>query len=119
MKRFLALALIALAVTGCSDFERTSFNTLSSSKAVLDTAQADYEARTIPKTQCAYSLINNGKAAQTTAVTALQDYHNISAAKGNVSAAQATVVADLATLAPIVVQVQSLISNPAAACGGK
>lgn len=119
MKRFIALAIIMLSVTGCTSFERDAFNTLSSSKAVLDTAQADYEARTIPKTACAYSLINNGKAAQAVAVTALQDYHNIAAAKGNVGAAQATVVADLAALAPLVVQVQALISNPAAACGGK
>lgn len=118
MNRFLACALMAgtLFTAGCSSFERDAFNTLSASKAVLDTAQKDYQARIIPKTQCAYSLINNGKAAQAVAVTGLQDYHNVAAAKGNVSAAQATVIGELASLAPIVIQVQTLISNPATSC---
>jgi hypothetical protein len=118
MKRIIAAMALgaALLTSGCTSFEQSTFQTLSASKAVLDTAQQDYENRTIPKTACAQSIINNGKAAQTVAVAALQDYANVVAAKGNVSAQQAVVVAGLASLAPLVVQVQSLISNPSAAC---
>ena len=117
MKRSLLLVLVLLA--GCNSWERTAFQALSASKAVLDTAQNDYAARTIPQTRCAYSLINNGKAAQTVAVNGMIAYEGAKAAKGNLSAQQAIVTIDLATLAPLVVQVQALISNPAAQCGGK
>lgn len=107
------------ALTACNTFERTTFQTLSASKAILDTAQADYEAGTpIPHNACAYALINDGKAAQTTAVNAMLTYEGVKAAKADLTAITATVSADLFNLAPLVVKVQALISNPAV-CGGK
>lgn len=121
MKRYIAKALLAalvcLPLTACSGFERNTFNTLSSSKAVLDDAQAKYEASTIPHNQCAYSIINNGKAAQTVAVNAFLTYEQVKTANGNVAAQEAVVVADLAALAPLVAQVTTMVSNPATACG--
>src|SRR5882762_10059691 len=57
MKRIAVSALILFAVmfqTGCSSFERTTFQTLAASKAVIDQAQVDYEARTIPHTQAIF-----------------------------------------------------------------
>lgn len=123
MRRLLAALLfvpfVAIAVTGCNDWERNTFDSLASSQAVLNAAQADYESGTIPKTGCSYSLINNGKAAQTVAVNAMVDYEQLKANKGNTAAQEAQVTADLAALVPLVAQVQSLVSNPAAACGGK
>ncbi|MFL6427890.1 MAG: hypothetical protein ACJ71S_06570 [Acidobacteriaceae bacterium] len=119
MKRILSAVLLALAITGCNSWERNTFNTLSASKAVLDTAQSDYESKTIAQTTCAYSIINDGKAAQTAAVNALLTYEGLKASKGSLTAQEAVVTADLVALAPLVVQVQSLISNPAGACGGK
>lgn len=114
MKQIIAgLALSLVFLTGCDSFERNTFNTLSASKAVLDEAQADYEARKIPKTACAKSIIESGKTAQTTAVNGFLDYE-----KAKTTSAQAVVVTELASLAPLVIQVKSLISNPAAACGG-
>lgn len=114
----IVLSLLIVACLGCNTWERNTFNTLASSKAVLDTAQADYENHTIPPTKCAYTLINNGKAAQTIAVDAMVAYEQAKTTKGNLPAQEATVVGDLAALAPLVVQVQSLIGNPAAACPG-
>jgi hypothetical protein len=119
VKKILVLAALAFACVGCTDFERTTFNTLSSSKAVIDQTQADYEARTIPHTQCAYALINNAKAAQTVAVNAFMDYENIKTAGKDLTSQTQVVSQDLAALAPLVVQVKSLVSNPTAACGGK
>jgi hypothetical protein len=104
---------LALITTGCNDFERNTFNTLSASNAVLKEAQADYEARKIPKTACAKAIIESGKSAQTVAVNGLLDYE-----KSKTSSAQAIVAAELASLAPLVLQVQTLISNPSIACGG-
>jgi hypothetical protein len=119
MKKIFILAALAFACVGCTDFERATFNTLSSSKAVIDQTQADYESKTIPHTQCAYSLINNAKAAQTVAVDAFLDYESIKNAGKDVTAQTQVVSQDLVALAPLVVQVKSLVSNPTAACGGK
>jgi hypothetical protein len=119
MKKLLATILLTIAVAGCNSWERNTFNTLAATKAVLDTAQNDYENKTIPQTQCAYALINDAKAADTYAVNAMIAYEQLKAQKGNLQAQEAAVISDLAALAPMIVQVQSLISNPAGACGGK
>ena len=116
MKKILILAALAFACVGCSDFERNTFNTLASSKAVIDKSQVDYEARTIPHNQCAYSLINNAKAAQTVAVNAFLDYESIKAAGKDLTAQTAAVTADLLNLAPLVTQIKSLATI---SCEGK
>jgi hypothetical protein len=113
IKRLIAVSLLALSAVACNTWERSSFQTLSASKAVLDTAQTDYGNRTIPQTPCSFALINNGKAAQTAAVDGMIAYEQLKATKGNTTATEAQVTADLASLAPIVVQIQALIANPA------
>ena len=115
----LAVALLVVLAGGCNTWERNTFNTLASTKAVLDTAQNDYENKTIPQTQCAYSIINDAKAADTSAVNAMIVYEQLKAQKGSLQSQEAAVVSDLAALAPLVAQIQALITNPAAACGGK
>jgi hypothetical protein len=115
MKRILVVSLLLL-VAGCSNWERQTFQTLSASKAVLDQAQADYTTRTIPQTHCAEAIINDGKAAQTAAVDAMVVYEQLKATKGSLTAQTVIVTADLATLAPMVVQIQALIANPAVTC---
>lgn len=119
-KRVLALVatIVIPILSACNTWERTTFQTLATSKAVLDTAQADYEASTIPKNGCAYSVINDGKAAQTSAVNAMVTYEQLKASKGNLQAQEAVVVSDLVALAPLVVKIESLIASPTAACGG-
>ena len=116
MKKIILLSLMCLGLTACDSFERTTFNTLSTSKAVIDQSQADYEAKTIPHTQCAYAIINNAKAAQTLAVNAFLDYENIKTAGKDVTAQTVVITADLVSLAPLVVQIKTLVSNPTGAC---
>jgi PBP1b-binding outer membrane lipoprotein LpoB len=116
MKRILALAILALCVTGCTDFERSTFQTLSASKAVIDTAQADYEARTIPHNTCSYTIINDAKAVQISAVNSMVVYENEKAAKVDLTAQTQVVTDTLLKLPPVIAQVKTLYSNPN--CGG-
>lgn len=108
-------AACALAVTigmiGCNTWERTTFQTLSASKAVIDQAQADYEAGTITKTAQAFALINSAKKAQTAAVDAMVAYETIKASGGTSSALstqQQVVVAALAVIPQLIVEIKAL-----------
>lgn len=122
-KRVLALVATVLIpiLSACNTWERTTFQTLSASKATIDAAQAQYEAKAIVQNGCTYSVINDGKAAQTAAVDAMVTYEQFKTTKGDLAAQEAIVTADLVKLVPLVAQVQALISNPSAPCigGGK
>lgn len=114
----LLLATLAmLTATGCNGFERSVFQTLSASRDVIDQAQVDYEARTLPHNQCAYALINNAKAVQTTAVNAMVVYEEQKATKKDLTSQTALVASTIAGLPPLVLQIKTLYTNPAA-CGG-
>lgn len=115
--RLLAALTLCLCLAGCDDFERTTFKTLSASKAVIDQAQADYEARTIPKNACSYSIINDAKAAQTTAVNAMVVYEQEKVVKGDLTSQTAIVASTLGSLPNLIGEVRSLYSNPASLCG--
>lgn len=113
-------ALIALlmvgGVTGCNEFERSTFQTLSASQALINGAEKTYEARTIPRTNAAYTAINQAKAAQTAAVQAMVTYETIKAAKGTqtaLQAQQAIVVAALGELPAILKAIQGFVPLPA------
>lgn len=112
----LVFAGLALAtMTGCNDWERTTFQTLAASQATLDQAQIDYEARTIPKTATTYEAITKAKAVQTLAVQGFATYEKIKAAKGTasaLSAQQAIVTASLAQLPTLIAAVQALYKTP-------
>jgi hypothetical protein len=114
--RILALTATCLFVCGltlgCNTYERDTFNTLSVSKSVLDTAQSDYETGTLPHTACVYALINDGKALQTAAVASLLDYDRINAAKGDTTAEVAAINTDLASIASDVAKVKALYTTP-------
>jgi hypothetical protein len=105
------LMLCTMGLAGCNGFERATYQTLSASKAVVDQAQADYEARTIPKSPQAYAAINKAKDAQTAAVQAMATYETIKYAKGTdaaLSTQQAVVVGLLAKLPDLVAAVKLL-----------
>jgi FKBP-type peptidyl-prolyl cis-trans isomerase len=118
MKKLIAVILFTVAVTGCNNWERTTFQTLSASKATIDNAQAQYEAKAIAQTTCAYAIINDAKASQTVAVNGFLAYEQVKTAKGDIATAEATVTTELVALVPLVAQVTSLLSNPAAPCTG-
>jgi len=123
MKRIAVSALILFAVmfqTGCSSFERTTFQTLAASKAVIDQAQVDYEARTIPHTQAIFTVITQAKAVQATAVQGMVVYEEIKSANGSASALslqQQVVIIALANLPPAIADVKALYTLPTT--GGK
>jgi hypothetical protein len=112
-RAILLSVVCCLGLTGCTNFERNTFNTLAASKAVIDQAQADYTARTIVQNACTYAVINDAKAAQTTAVDAMLVYEQEKNAGTSVTAQVATVTADVAALPAIIVQVKALYTNPA------
>jgi hypothetical protein len=119
MKRIGLALIFSLVVftTGCNSWERTTFKTLSASKAVIDTAQADYEIGTkIPHNQAAYATINEAKAIQTAAVNSFQLAHGVTLAVG--STQDDITKAELAT-DTIVAQLPPLIVSVKALYGGK
>jgi hypothetical protein len=105
---FLALPLLF----GCSQFERTAFNTLSSSQAVIAQARKDYISGTIKNTTCTDALITDATSAHDAAVTALEVYAAEQAAGSNLSAQEVTVTADVASVVAIVAEVKAVYSNP-------
>ena len=113
---FLALPLL---LAGCTNFERDTFNALATSKGVIDQAQADYVAKTIPQTPCTYAVINDAKAAQTIAVDSMLVYEQEKAAGTNLSAQEAAVTVDLGQIVPLVAQIKTLYSNPSACVAPK
>lgn len=106
-----ALCIVLLFAAACSDWERSTFQSLAASKAVLDQAQTDYETGAIAKTAASYTLINKGKDVQKTAVDGLLAYEQVKAAKGSQSALQAQqqiVAAALAQLPAILGDIKAL-----------
>lgn len=119
MKKILSATFLSfcLVLTACNSFERTAFQSLAASKAVLDTAQNDYEPAPtgtgkLPHTSCVYTLINDGKAAQTVGVNALQAYDVALNAKQDTTTLAVTVTAELAVVATDIAKVKALYSTP-------
>jgi len=114
LQKIAAVGLLSLAVftTGCDNFERTTFQTLSASRDVINEAQGDYEARKLPHTQCAFALINNAKAVQTTAVQAMVVYEEEKATQKDVTAQTALVASTVAGIPPVIVKIKALYTNP-------
>lgn len=103
-----------VALTGCDDFERSTYRTLAASQAVVNQAQTDYEANTIAQTMASYTAINKAKAAQVVAVQAMAAYEQIKSASGTQSALQAqqAVVQNLVNQLPaLVAAVKALYTN--------
>ena len=118
MKRFTILASLALAllaVVGCTNWERTAYQTLAASKATINQAQADYEVGTsIPHNASAYKAINTAKDVQTVAVNALVTYESLKANNGTTDAlakAQADVATALGQLPTIIQSVKALYTE--------
>ena len=118
LKYWLIIPTLLILVAGCNSWERTTFQTLSASKATIDNAQAQYESKAIVQNQCAYAVINDAKAAQVVAVNGFLDYEKVKAAKGDVATAEATVTGELTSLAPLVAKVAAMVQNPSTCVGG-
>lgn len=110
----LAIALcfaITIPMTGCNDWERTTFQTLSASDTTINQAQADYEAGTITNTTQAFQVITAAKAAQSVAVNQMVAYEQLKATGATptaLTASEAQVVTALAQLPTVLAEVEAL-----------
>ena len=121
MKRTLRITALSFAtillvgmVVGCpsSGFDRTTFDALATSNAVISQAQTDYESGALPHTTCVYNAINKAKAAQGVAETAFLAYYKVEEAKGDVTATEGAVASDLAAIGPLVASIKVLYTTP-------
>jgi len=118
-----ALSVIALflllpalvALSGCTKWERTTFQALSASKSVIDQAGVDYNAGTILQTSTNEAIITQARNAQTTAVDAMETYEEIktsaSTTTAGLSSQQAVVETSLAAIVPLVAQIKALYAT--------
>jgi len=108
-----ALAVMpALALSGCTNWERATFQTLSASQATINQAQADYEAGTaIPHNKTAYTAITAAKLAHDTAVNHMVVYEQLKATGASASAlaeAENQTTAAVAELPELITQIKAL-----------
>jgi len=127
MKRILATitTLSLVALMGCTNWEQDTYKTLAASQAVINQAQADYEAsasapcapssvQCLPHTTAVYTTINKAKDAQVTAVNAFMGYEEAKAAGGTTTSLQALqtdVTVALNVLPTIIADVKALYSK--------
>jgi hypothetical protein len=112
---FLALSISMCFISGCTNWERTTFQALSASKAVIDQAGVDYNAGTIPQTAANQSIITQARNAQTTAVDAMATYEEIKVSATTtvtgLSSQEAVVNTALAAVVPLVAQIKTLYAT--------
>ena len=114
------LALVGLA--GCTNWERTTFQTLSATHSALESARLAYEASAtapcstvtgpcIPHSKLAYASISEANNAQNLAVDAMIAYEGLKgggATSTALDAAKAKVEAALAALPVLIADVKAL-----------
>lgn len=104
---FRELCLVALDAV-----RRTNFQALAATKAIIDQAQADYEAGiAFPHNAKAYTVINKAKAAQALAVNAMVKYEQLKsqeASAGMLATAQTNVETALADLPNLIASIKGL-----------
>lgn len=109
------VTLALLAVAGCTNWERQTYQTLAASQATINQAQADYEGGTaIPHNQAAYTTINTAKTAQTAAVNQMVAYEQLKATGAPASAltaAEAQVETALTQLPAIIAEIKALYTT--------
>jgi hypothetical protein len=110
----LILALTVGAIVGCADWERTAYQSLYTSKKVLDKAASMYRTGEIPQTEKSYQAISKLNDAQAVAVRALLVYENLRLAGADKNAlfkAQTDVLNAVAQLPPLLASVKLLAAG--------
>ena len=109
-----ATSFVVFMALGCpaTSFDRTTFDALATSNAVISQAQTDYESGALPHTTCVYNAINKAKDAQGVAETAFLAYYKVEEAHGDVTATEAAVVSDVAAIGPLVASIKVLYTTP-------
>lgn len=119
--RNVAVVMLLFLVAGCTSWERSTFQTLSAAKAVINQGKADYISGAIPVNKCSQAILNQATAADTLAVQGFDVYEQekkAASSKTALAAQQAVVQGLLTDLAPLISDVALLKSNPIAACAG-
>lgn len=111
-----ALALLpAVALAGCTNWERATFQTLAASQATINQAQTDYEAGSaIPHNQAAYTVITAAKLAHNTAVNHMVVYEQLKATGASADAlaeAENQTTAAVAELPGLITQIKALYAG--------
>jgi hypothetical protein len=131
MKRIAAIAsflslvpcLILISLTGCSTWERATFQTLATAQATLNAAQAAYEVSAsapcpangtvacLPHTTAVYDTITKAKTADVLAVNSMVTYEEAKAASAGttgLAAAEADVNVAVGNLTTLIGDVKAL-----------
>jgi|SRR6185437_2645305 len=112
------VAALSLTAFQCGSWDQAAYETLAVSKAVVDTAAADYQTGSIERTQATYEAISKAQAAQAAAVEALETYELAKAAASTapdaLQADFASAQATLANIGPLVGAIEALDPKAAA-----
>lgn len=106
--------LLLVLLSACNTWEHNVFQTLSTSKAAIETAISEYNSKQIPNTPQNKQIIDTAKEAHNAAVQAFQTYYLAKTAvgvTGNVAAQQTAVNQALVSLNQAVVQIKTLIQR--------
>jgi hypothetical protein len=120
----LILAFTVVAIVGCADWERSAYQSLYTSKKVLDKASLSYRTGFIvddkgaktpfPQTEKSYQAISKLNDAQAVGARALLVYENLRLAgadKDTLFKAQSDVLSAIAQLPPLLADVKNLVGK--------
>lgn len=115
----LMLSLIVAGFAACSTWERTIYNSLAASKAVIDQAGRDYNAGAIAQTAANRALIEKARAAQTVATEAFEEYAllRVSRQTAGLSQQRQLVIQAVAQIAPLIEAIHELYSKGGGGAG--
>ena len=129
MKSFRIIFLMALCATlcGCTTWEQTTYKTLAASDAVINQAQADYEASAatpcatgavncLPHSAAVYNVVTKAKQIQVTAVNSMITYEEAKAVGGttaNLNGLEADVDVAIQQLPTLITDIQALYGKAA------
>lgn len=115
----LASTAMLIGLAGCTNWERTTYDALSASQAVINQAQTDYDCHTLgtvaattgcplPHSKAVYDALMTARLAQTNAVNQMVSYEELKAAgatssalgvaQGQVASALVQIPADIAEI---------------------
>jgi hypothetical protein len=125
MKRLMLFAIPLMLIFGCTNWEQTTYKMLAASQAVINQAQADYEASAtapcaptatacLPHSTAVYNTVNKAKKLQTTAVDSMVTYEEAKAAGGttaSLTALEADVNVAIQQLPTIITDIKALYTK--------
>lgn len=101
--------LPVLLLVACTNWERTTYQTLATSKAVIDSAAQQYNSGAIPQTKTNHDIIQKAQHSQDIAVDAFKVYLFAKAgSQGDIATLQANVTAAVTQLTLDILNVKNI-----------